>query len=129
MCEVIVVFKKMSLVWKALCILGIGCDCYFLSQSQGLRHLFTPYFGEAQVLPAKVNSAVDLLRAHQIRTFSASPDINDGLEDFQRLSEGAYPSRMMSKAPYLLSLKKGKPGCTVIDVRESVYLLQCLKSL
>ena len=120
--------RTLSVLWRGVCILGIVCECFLLGESQDARHLLTPYYGEARVLPTNVEIAVELLRAHRIQTFSASAEMTDDMETFQRLTEGAYPTRMIKDSPYLISLKKDVAGCAVIDVRESVYLLQCQKS-
>jgi hypothetical protein len=73
--------------------------------------------------------ALELLCAHHVQTFPASADVNDSFLIFQRLTEGAYPARMISDLLYLISLKKAVPGCAIVDALESVYPLQCQRNL
>ena len=125
----LVPLKTTRIVWQVLCILGIASTCYSLSKLQNARHLLSPNYGEEQALPVHVNNAVHLLREHHIQEFSASAEFSDSDYTYQRLVEGSYPSRVIHNATYLISFGKDEPDCTVIDVREFVYLLRCRKNL
>jgi glycosyltransferase 2 family protein len=84
--------------WRMLIHLGaVGQD------QSPIRDLVTPNSGE-QVLPPLVRDMLSLLRKRDIQEYALSPQIWADVLWRQRISESAFPKRMMPTARYLLAL-------------------------
>lgn len=93
---------------------------------QELTDLRTPGAGE-YVLPPEVQVMIGLLRFHRVDAFRFSPAIADKPVFAQRLTEGAYPRRVVPDAPYLVYfVGEQTPGtCRTIGAQEGVALAYC----
>ena len=92
-----------------------------------LIHIFTPNSGQ-NVLPARVRQMLSLLIDNHVASYRLSDQLYQDPLVMQRIVESAWPIKLDSTSPYLLSLPAeltNNPTCSVIDDRKDVVLAYC----
>jgi len=92
-----------------------------------LTRIFSPNSGK-EVLPIQVQQMLSLLQEHQIASYQLSNQLDSDPLLKQRIIESAWPIKMDSASPYLLSSLEEtitNPACVVIDQRKDVALADC----
>lgn len=88
--------------------------------------ILKPHGGEERVLPPRVKTMVDLLRANKVETFTVSSKIAVDPLMNQRVTEGAVPAVKVAGSPNLLLLEEPLPeGCRAIGEKGGVILARC----
>ena len=87
-----------------------------------LRQIFEPRAGEVEAMPAIVSQGMTLVRDRQLKRVSLSSELMQDPLLSQRFTEGLYPIRIDSAAPYVLLDARSTPrvGCDTLERRAWV---------
>ncbi len=104
-------------------IAGIITHCAFGDLA---RQITTPNSG-LHILPPKAQAGIRLLQERRLDSFRLSPAIARDEEIKQRLTEGAYPIRVLDKSAHclLFSNEQVPSGCVVVSRTQEVILASC----
>jgi len=92
-----------------------------------LGRIFEPRAGEVEAMPAIVGQGIALVRDRRLKRVNLGSELMQDPLVSQRFTEGLYPIRIDSGAPYLLLDARITPrgGCETVERRAMVVLLKC----